>query len=239
MRRICLTGIILVLLLVACNQAAASLINPTATPASQPTATRPDPGPTSQPSAEPTTEPANAAATVYHLVPGESQVTYSVDEVFIDENNRLNTAHGVTTLVNGDVTVDQAHPQNSNLGTITVDISKFKSDSARRDSDIRRRFLESSRFPIVTFVPDPLQGLPASYQEGQEIPLTVTGDLTIRTTTRPVKFDTTVKLANGQLTITGETNILMSDFGFGPISLLGILKTSDEVKVAIDLVARP
>jgi hypothetical protein len=32
---------------------------------------------------------------------------------------------------------------------------------------------------------------------------------------------------------------LMSDFGFGPISLAGILNTEDEVKINFDFVARP
>jgi hypothetical protein len=30
----------------------------------------------------------------------------------------------------------------------------------------------------------------------------------------------------------------MSEYGFGPIDILGILKTEDEVKVTIDFVAR-
>jgi hypothetical protein len=31
----------------------------------------------------------------------------------------------------------------------------------------------------------------------------------------------------------------MSDFGFGPIDIAGILKTEDEAKVTLNFVARP
>jgi hypothetical protein len=31
----------------------------------------------------------------------------------------------------------------------------------------------------------------------------------------------------------------MSDFGFGPIEIFGILATEDEVKVTVDFTARP
>jgi polyisoprenoid-binding protein YceI len=162
-----------------------------------------------------------------------------VAEVFINENNRLNVAIGVTSQIAGEITIDLNNPQNSHLGTITADISQFKSDSSRRDNAIRTRFLESARYPTVTFVPAQIEGLPASYQEGQEIALKISGDLTIRQTTRPVAFTVTVKLEGNTLSGQATTTILMSDFGFGPISIAGILKTEDQVKVTLRFVARP
>jgi hypothetical protein len=49
-----------------------------------------------------------------------------------------------------------------------------------------------------------------------------------------------VTLVGDGVTMTGEatTTILMSDFGFGPISIGGILNTEDEVKVTFAFVAR-
>jgi polyisoprenoid-binding protein YceI len=188
----------------------------------------------------PSTQAASSAgAVVYTIVPGESQLTYEVGEVFINDNNRFNLASGVTPQVSGEITVDLSAPQNSQIGTITADISQFKSDSNRRDNAIRTRFLQSNQYPNVTFVPTSIEGLPGTYSEGQEIPLKISGDLTIREVTKPVEFDATVKLAGGTLTSTATTTILMSDFGFGPIDILGMLKTEDEAKVTLNLVARP
>jgi polyisoprenoid-binding protein YceI len=213
------------------------------TPAALPT--NPEPL-AAEPTAEPVQEasattqaPASAAAVVYKLVPGESSLQYEVGETFINDNNRFAMAVGITPQVSGEITIDRTAPQNSQIGTITADISQFKSDSTRRDNALRDRFIESSRYPNVTFVPTQVDGLPAEYQDGQEIPLKISGDLTIREVTRPVTFDAVVRLEGDQLTGQAVTTILMSDFQFGPISIGGILNTEDEAKVTLNLVARP
>ena len=46
----------------------------------------------------------------------------------------FNLAVGVTKQITGDVTIDYTNPQNSTIGTITIDISQFTSDSNRRDN---------------------------------------------------------------------------------------------------------
>ncbi len=213
----------------------------------QPTLVNPAPAPTETSMVEApaatdpvsTEAPATSEVTIYKIVPGESQLQYEVGEVFINENNRFAVAVGVTPQIEGEIRVDLSAPQNSSLGTISADISQFKSDSGRRDNAIRTRFLESQRFPTVTFVPTQIEGLPASYEPGQEIPLKISGDLTIRDVTKPISFDAVVRLADNQLSGQATTTILMSDFGFGPISIAGILKTEDEAKVTLTFVARP
>jgi polyisoprenoid-binding protein YceI len=66
----------------------------------------------------------------------------------------------------------------------------------------------------------------------------VTGDLLVRETTRPVTFEVTASLNGDALTGTATTTILMSDFGVGPITILGVLGTEDQVKLAFEFVAR-
>lgn len=251
MRNHFLTMILSMLLLSACASQPASLPQalPQSTPLNlaQPTMLIPSPLPTETAQIEapsttdpaPTEPPATSGAMIYKIVPGESQLQYEVGEVFLNENNRFAVAHGVTPQVQGEIMVDSTAPQNSSLGTITADISQFKSDSGRRDNAIRTRFLESQRFPTVTFVSTQIEGLPASYEPGQEIPLKISGDLTIREVTKPVNFEAVVRLDGNQLSGVATTTILMSDFGFGPISIAGILKTEDQAKVTLTFVARP
>jgi polyisoprenoid-binding protein YceI len=217
---------------VATTTEAPAVTQPSAT--EQPISTEQTPA-TEQPAVQ---LPASGGPVVYKIVPGESSLQYEVGETFLD-GNRFNTALGVTPQVQGEISVDPAAPQNSNIRTITADISQFASDSGRRDNALRERFLESSAFPMVTFVPTSIEGLPATYQEGQEIPLKISGDLTIRDVTRPVTFDAVVKVANNELTGQATTTFLMSDFGIGPISVAGILNTEDQVKITMNIVARP
>ena len=212
------------------------------TPAVEPTATQAEPtaeAPTTAPASGADTSSAAPSVVVYKIIPGQSTVSYTVGETFFNENNRFNTAVGTTPQVSGEITVDTTNPKNSSISPIEIDISQFKSDSSRRDNMIHNRFLESSRYPIATFTPTNIDGLPDSYTPGQELTFKVTGDLQIKETTKPVTFDVTSKVDNSQLTGTASTNILMSDFGVGPIQLAGILGTEDQVKLDMNFTAQP
>jgi polyisoprenoid-binding protein YceI len=178
-------------------------------------------------------------STTYTMVPEESRITYEVGETFIDQNNRFAVAIGTTPGVNGQVQVNFDSPQATSLSALSVDVSGLQSDSGRRDRAIRDRFLESARFPTVTFTPTTITGLPETIEPGVEYPLTLQGDLTIRDTTRPATFEARVTLDGDALTGQATTSFLMSEFGFGPIDMFGVLKTEDEVKVTVDFVARP
>jgi polyisoprenoid-binding protein YceI len=180
-----------------------------------------------------------AGAQRFAIIPGESSVTYRVNETFISEGNRLATAVGVTTVVRGEIFVDRQRPSSSRIGTVTIDISQFKSDRARRDNAIRERWLESARFPHAEFTPTAIQGLPEAYQDGREVPVQITGNLKIRDVTRPTTFASTIRLDGSTLTVTGATTIKMTDFGFDPPSIFGILRSENEARLEFKFVARP
>ncbi len=192
-------------------------------------------------SANPTSTSSSATSgstAVFKIDPSQSKVTYTVNETLFNQNNRINTAIGITNTVNGQINANLADPAASTLGPITVDVSQFTSDSGQRDNMIRRNFLQSSAYPTATFVCKQLVGgMPASYTEGTSYTFQAVGDLTVKTTTQPVTFTITAKLQNNTLTGEATANVLMSQFGVGPISLLGILQTQDQVKLTFDFVA--
>lgn len=175
----------------------------------------------------------------FKIIPGESKATYEVGETFLNQNNRFNLAIGVTSAINGEIYADLSNPPASTLGEISIDISQFTSDSSRRDNAIRRDWLESSRYPIAVFKPIRIDSLPDGYVEGQDYSFRVTGDLTVKEATRTVTFDVTARLEGETLTGRAETTILMSEFGVGPISILGVLTTEDQAKLILEFVARP
>jgi polyisoprenoid-binding protein YceI len=254
MKKFILAGALLILILSACTgQATPTTEAPVSEPSSMPalaaeaTSAPAQAEPTSPPAVptstiqEPVTlpvEPAAGGAVIYKIVPGESSATYEVGETFFNEN-RFNLAVGRTPQVSGEVSLDAANPQNSSIGPLEIDISQFQSDSSRRDNIIRDRFLESRRFPIATFTPNSISGLPGSYTAGQELSFQVMGDLTVKETTKPVTFDVTAKLDGDTLTGTAVTTILLSEFGVGPIEIAGMLGTEDQAKLTLAFVARP
>jgi polyisoprenoid-binding protein YceI len=174
----------------------------------------------------------------YVIVPPESQVIYRVGEVFFEEGGRFNVAVGTTNAVQGEVFVDRAHPRRSRVGTITVDISQFRSDSSRRDNAIRARWLESKRYPTAVFTPTALRGMPEVYTPSRDMPVEITGNLTIREVTKPATFAAKLRLDGTVLTGIATTTILMTDFGFVPPAILGVLKAENEVKLEFRFLAR-
>ena len=225
--------VVFAILLAACS----SQVTPEPTTVAPPEPTQAEP--TAPPQEEPQPASAEAVVTIYKIVPGESQLQYEVGEVFLNQDNRFNVAVGITTQISGEISGDRENPRDISFSTFTADISQFTSDSDRRDNALRNRFLESASFPEVTFNITQMDGLPESYLEGEEVSLQITGDLTVRDVTKPVTFDAVVKLDGDTLSGEATTTILMSDFGFGPISIAGILNTEDEVKVTLNFVAKP
>src|SRR5450759_407881 len=175
-----------------------------------------------------------AGKVAFKIVPAESKASYEVTETLFNQNNKINVAVGVTQIISGEIDADKANPANTRIGPITIDVSKFVSDSGQRDRMIQRNFLESSKYPTATFVTKSITGLPASYTDGSDYSFQISGNLTVHNTTQPVTFQVTAKLVGDTLSGSATTQVLMSQFGIGPISLLGILQTQDQVKITFD-----
>ncbi len=214
---------------------APTLAAPNAAPA------QPSTGPTQSPAiapAEPGTSQGDpTTAQLYRIDASQSEVRYEVSETFF-QNNRFATAIGRTQGVAGEVLIDFTQPANSQLGDIVIDVSQFTSGESRRDNFIRRTGLESSRYPYATFVARALEGLPAQVAVGDEVTFILSGDLTVMETTRPVAWNVVLRLEDGRLVGSASTEILMSDFGVGPIQI-PLLATEDQVKLFFDFVALP
>jgi polyisoprenoid-binding protein YceI len=194
---------------------------------------------TSAPAAAPTesTAAGDPSTQLYRIDATQSEVRYEVNET-IFRNNRFQTAIGRTQGIAGDILIDFTQPANSRIGDIVIDVSQFTSDESRRDNFIRRNFLESSRYPLATFVTNAIEGLPAQVAEGEAVAFTISGDLTVKETTRSVTWNVALTWAGDRLTGSASTEILMSEFGVGPIQI-PLLATEDNVKLFFDFVALP
>ena len=182
---------------------------------------------------------ATTGGTRYAIAATNSKATYKVNETFINQGNRFNTAQGTTGDVTGDITINKQNPSLSTIGTIKVDISKLASDSGQRDNQIRNRWLESTKYPTATFVPKRLEGLPTTpYTDGQDLTFKIVGDLTIRTVTKEVTFDATGKIVGDTFTGTSATKFNMTDFGFDPPDVAGIVKAENGVELTMTIEAK-
>lgn len=210
------------------------------TPPTEPPANPTSAAPVDRPGAAPTEPPAApeaSGARLYRIDAAQSEVRYEVGETLF-RNNRFQTAIGRTKGVAGDVLVDFAQPSNSQIGEIVIDVSQFTSDETRRDNYIRRDGLQSSQYPYARFVPHSIEGLPDQVVPGEDLTFTIAGDLTVKETTLPVTWIVTLRVEDDRLVGSAASEILMSDFGVGPIQV-ATLVTEDLVKLHFDFVAVP
>ncbi len=180
--------------------------------------------------------PVASGAERFVIDPAVSTVAYRVGETALSQN-RFHIATGVTNAIQGTVDVDLTHPQMARIGMVTVDLSQLRSDSARRDSALRTRWLEWAKYPTAAFTPIAIEGLPATYTDGRVVPVRVTGFLTVHTVSQPVTFAGTAAVEGATLTSALSTTVRMTDFGFEPPSLLGVFRVDDDVVVEVHITA--
>lgn len=173
--------------------------------------------------------------TVYRIDPTRSEARYDIDEKLFGAT--ASTATARTNGIAGDFAVNRANPAASRAGTIVINVEQFTSDSTLRDARIRSDFLESHAHPLAKFVPSGITGLPASIEPGRRYNVELAGDLTIKSTTHPVTWNARVALVGEQLEATATTTVNLSTFGVGPISIAGLVSTSNEAKLTLKLVA--
>lgn len=175
---------------------------------------------------------------LYRIDTTQSTARYAVQEVLLGTlEGRLVT--GVSQRVQGEILLDFANPAASQVGPIVVNVAELTSDSRLRDRRLRTAYLESARYPEVTFVATPLRGFPTQPQLGAPITFPIHGTLTVKATTIATPWAVTATLTERQLVGRATTMVRMSDFGVGPIDIAGLLETADALQLQVDFVALP
>ena len=178
---------------------------------------------------------ANESQRVFRIDPNRSTARYQAFEEFLDA--AVGSPIGETSAIAGDILIEPGNPENSRVGTIIVNVESLVSDNGMRDSRLRKAYLESARYPEVEMRFGRFLDLPESLEEGEEYTLQLEGDLTVKGIMAPTVWDVTFGFDDAHLRGFARTEILMSTYDVGPISIAGFLKTRDEVSLSIDLVA--
>jgi polyisoprenoid-binding protein YceI len=184
------------------------------------------------------TPAAVSGATVYRIVPEESEVRFIIDEVL---RGAPYTVVGATSEVAGDIAVDTANPANTEVGTIRVNARTLTTDSDQRNRALRSFILKSaeSAYEFIEFQPTAIEGLPQSVTVGEAFSFQIVGNLTVAGTTQSVTFDTTAMLdADSQLTGQAVTTVLYPDFNLTIPSVPFVAGVDEDVRLEIDFVAQ-
>ena len=175
--------------------------------------------------------PAAAANSNWQIDPAHSSAQFSVRHMAIS------TVRGAFSKVTGSVVFDDKDISKSTID-VTIDVNSVDTRVPDRDNDLRsEKFFDVAHYPSITF---------KSKKVEQVAPgkLKVTGDLTIRGTTKEVVLDVegpTVPLkdpwGNTRVAAAATTKINRQDFGVKWNATLdnGGVVVGDDVSIVIDV----
>jgi polyisoprenoid-binding protein YceI len=123
---------------------------------------------------------------------------------------------------------------------ITFDLTTLSTDERDRDNFIKNDTLQVRQFPTAAFVPTKASGLTLPLAASGTFTFTLTGNMTIKGTTKEVTFDVTAKRDGADLTATATANPSwkFGDFGMrAPSVPFRVVSVTDEIRASIDIVA--
>jgi polyisoprenoid-binding protein YceI len=178
---------------------------------------------------------AGPGETIYRIDPTQSSLTYEVQEEFA--GRPTSTAIGSTNGIAGDVALNAKDLAASRVGEIVVNVEQFTSDNNLRDARLRAEFLESAQYPLASFALEEIDGLEGELVAGETYDFTIEGAVTVKGQTVRATFDASASLDDGELTATATTEAKLSRFGAGPIRIAGLVSTSDDITLTLELTA--
>lgn len=178
-----------------------------------------------------TTTENTATATSWDIDPAHTHATFKVRHMMVSY------VRGELGTVTGTVQLDEQQPERSRID-VSIDVRALDSREPKRDEHLKSAdFFDVANHPSATFVS-------TKVEKGKDGGLQVTGDLTLRGTTRPVTLDVdplTPGIAdpwgNVRRGTSAKTSLNRKDFGLGwnvALEAGGIL-VGDQVSVEIDV----
>jgi polyisoprenoid-binding protein YceI len=241
-------GIVSILILsfaAACSTPQAALQTSVATAASQAAATNPpvatnQPVETSSPSAtnpattEATGAPASSSDAIKFVVlPDKSTASYRVREQLANAN-LPNDAVGTTNAISGTLTIQSDGTIDAANSKFVVDLATLQTDRSQRDNFVRRNILGTDQFPQAVFVPTQASGLATPLPQSGDVSFQLTGNLTIRDTTKPVTWDVSGQIQGGAFSGKATTSFKFEDFNLNQPRVPVVLSVVDNITLELD-----
>ena len=146
-------------------------------------------------------------------------------------------AVGSTSSVSGSLVLAADGSILADQSNISVDLSKLQSDESRRDNFIKSSTLQTSRFPMATFIPREAQGLPSPLPTSGQATFQLVGDLTVHGVTRPATWQVTAQFGDGTVSGNATTSVNISDFGMSPPKAGPVLSIEDGLTLELAFTA--
>jgi polyisoprenoid-binding protein YceI len=165
----------------------------------------------------------------WQLDPYHTQVEFSAKHL------GMMTVRGYFDEVSTTADIDPAHPETASVEA-TISTASIRTNNGVRDNDLRSsNFLEVEKYPVITFKSTSVEAAGPDHY-------TLTGDLTIKNTTRPVSLQVTKYgefndpgMMGHRIAYGATTKINRKDFGVSLHMVLdGRLVVGEEIQITIE-----
>jgi polyisoprenoid-binding protein YceI len=173
----------------------------------------------------------------YVVAPTGNEARYRVREQLVGKD-LPNDVIGATKDVTGRIVVE---PSGKVLpgSKIVVKVATLASDQTRRDNYLRRKTLESEKFPNVELVPTTFTGISSPIPAGQSRTFSLTGNLTIHGVTRPTTWQVTARGEGNDVVGKATTAFTFKDFTLDQPRVPIVLSVADTVRLEYDFRLTP
>ena len=171
--------------------------------------------------------------TRYVLAPEGNSARYFVREQLASVNFPSD-AVGVTDSLSGGITVDDKGQVVPAESKVVANISYLKSDRDMRDGFIRRRTMDTEKYPTVTLVPREIKGLAMPIPDSGRVTFTLLGDLTVKGVTRPTTWTVMAAMRRGAVRGTASTGFTFADFQIEKPKVMSVLSVADSIHLVYD-----
>ncbi len=147
-------------------------------------------------------------------------------------------AVGTTKDVTGDLYLTKQGLATDQKSSFKVNVSTITSDESLRDRAMKgATALGTDQYPMAVFVFDSLSGFPTDYSAEKEAVLQMSGNLTLKATTKPVTWTVHARTNGEYLTAIADIDLKMTDFGITP-PVSSNARVEDGVHLQVTLFAK-
>ena len=210
------------------KQGAAADATPGATPTQNSAGTATD--------ASPTTASSTAGVTVYNIVASQSQAAYFAGEKLASVP-LPSTAEGKTSDISGHFALTANGLDTTNTSAFTVKLTTLKSDKDMRDGRVQQA-LQTSTYPTTTFTATKLTGWPATFPEGTDVDMQLSGTMDLHGVKKDITWDVKAKKEGAGFSLLATVTFPYSDFNIRKPNIAGFVTVDDTVTLQVQLVAQ-
>ncbi len=148
-------------------------------------------------------------------------------------------AVGRTNAVTGAIVLDAGGKIVPAQSSIVLDLRTLKSDQSMRDNYVQHDPLQTSQYPMATFVPNQATGIPWPLPASGTAKFDLAGDMTVHGTSKPLTWTVSATFGPDKVTGSASTPFTFTEFGMQPPRTMIALSVKDGGTLELQFAATP